>query len=237
MEESNDYEPIENRYKVSYELDGKTIEVGNSAYIIIRSEVDMDKGSPKGFDFLRESYQPISSLLLLEVVHSAFAFYMHQDKNPLTVYPERKSNGPLKVEGGDFPESYDFWTIFHLSSRQDIEGSESMWVTPNFAYNHVQLESDRDLVGSILMVFIEDLLDRTVSGLLGPRIPSNKQLDRLWNQEKTAKKVPTIKIEPQECLNCGSFREVDERYIVEKCKNCGDDEYFYFRGYKPDNES
>lgn len=49
--------------------------------------------------------------------------------------------------------------------------------------------------------------------------------------------IPVIKIEPQECLNCGNFREVDEIYMVEKCRVCGDDEYYYFKGYEPDNES
>lgn len=48
------------------------------------------------------------------------------------------------------------------------------------------------------------------------------------------KQIPVISIEPQECLNCGNWREVGSDYYVEKCKICGDDEYYYFYGYEPE---
>lgn len=33
-------------------------------------------------------------------------------------------------------------------------------------------------------------------------------------------------VESQKCHNCGTFRESKD-YIVEKCPNCGDEEYDY----------
>jgi len=60
----------------------------------------------------------------------------------------------------------------------------------------------------------------------------NMTSDRIRQQAMV--RNPIIKIEPQECLNCGNWREVDENYMVEKCKLCGDEEYYYFEGYDPE---
>jgi len=50
------------------------------------------------------------------------------------------------------------------------------------------------------------------------------------HREKVAKipraisKLPSDEVEPQKCGNCGTYRTVTD-YMVEKCPNCGDNEY------------
>lgn len=55
-----------------------------------------------------------------------------------------------------------------------------------------------------------------------------------WNntklEGKTTAKCKHLEIQhdkrlPQKCGNCGTYRQVDEHFMVEKCPLCSDDEY------------